>query len=63
MSLAIKWTFNFVCWLGFIGLTILAIFQQLDGGASGVILSMVFSMVGIIVGMIPIFLPEATPKS
>jgi hypothetical protein len=63
MTLAIKWAICIIAWLAFIGLTILAIFQQLDGGASGVILSMVFSLVGIVIGMIPIFLPEITAKA
>jgi magnesium-transporting ATPase (P-type) len=62
MSLATKWTIIIISWLIFVGLTIIAIFQQTSGGASGVVLSMVFSMVGIFVGLIPIFLPEITSK-
>jgi hypothetical protein len=58
MSPVTKWTICIIAWLAFIGLTIVAIFQQTSGGASGVILSMVFSLVGIVVGMVPIFLPD-----
>jgi magnesium-transporting ATPase (P-type) len=58
MSPVTKWTISIIAWLIFIGLTIVAIFQQTSGGASGVVLSMVFSLVGIVVGMIPIFLPD-----
>jgi hypothetical protein len=58
MSKVTKWVICIVAWLGFIGLTILAIFQQLNGGAAGVVLSMVFSMGGIVLGMIPVFLPD-----
>jgi hypothetical protein len=59
MSPATKWAVCIVSWLGFIGLTLIAIFQQTSGGASGVVLSMVFSIAGILVGMIPIFLPDS----
>jgi hypothetical protein len=62
MSFATKWTIIIISWLIFVGLTLIAIFQQTSGGASGVVLSMVFSIAGIVVGMIPIFLPEATAK-
>jgi hypothetical protein len=58
MSRTTKWAVCIIAWLGFIGLTILAIFQQTAGGASGVVLSMVFSMLGIFIGMVPIFLPD-----
>jgi hypothetical protein len=58
MSPVKKWCFCILFWLAFIGLTVAAIFQQMGGGATGVLLSMVFSIAGIVVGMIPIFLPE-----
>jgi hypothetical protein len=58
MNRVTKWAICVIAWLAFIGLTIIAIFQQTSGGASGVVLSMVFSITGIVVGMIPIFLPD-----
>jgi dipeptide/tripeptide permease len=62
MSLGTKWTICIIAWLIFIGLTIIAIIQQTAGGASGVVLSMVFSLLGIVIGMIPVFLPEVSSK-
>ena len=59
MSPVTKWIACIAAWLVFAGLTVIAILQQTSGGASGVVLSMVFSIAGIVVGMIPIFLPEA----
>jgi hypothetical protein len=58
MSRTTKWVICIAAWLAFIGLTIVAIFQQTSGGASGVVLSMFFSMLGIVLGMIPVFLPD-----
>jgi hypothetical protein len=59
MSSVTKWIVCIIAWLAFIGLTVVAILQQTSGGASGVVLSMVFSLVGIFIGMIPIFLPDS----
>jgi hypothetical protein len=63
MSPVTKWIVCIVAWLVFIGLTVAAIFQQTSGGASGVVLSMVLSLVGIVIGMIPIFLPDSVKET